>query len=197
MGLWYFPKEGSEDYKMIRVVMIDSKPAEIYKAATKFKINSANGNLHVSNDTGEDVAVHVHGTWASVSVDNTRNYVDKLTPEMVSGEWPTVFDDSSTYDCSGTNFVNKVTNFCVANVANALSACRLSQRREDITLLVDISLFNRLEDSYQLNRKPDGTTWHRFKIEISPTEQDLRRGFLDTLIRHSSGKVIKLITREF
>lgn len=182
---------------MIRVVMANNKPDQIYESGTKFQINSSNGNLAVSDNNDNCIATHVHGHWASVSVDNTQNYVDKLTPEMVSGEWPTVFDDSSTYDCSGTGFINGITNFCVANVADALSACRLSQRREDITLLVDVSLFNRLEDRFELNRKPDETTWHRFKIEINPTEQDFRKGFLDTLIRHSNGKVIKLITREF
>lgn len=182
---------------MIRVVMTDNKPVETYKTGTKFGIHQGTGNLSVYNDAKEEIAVHAHGTWASVSVDNSQKYVDKLTSEMVSGEWPDVTDDSLIYDCRGTSYFGGVTNFNVNNVTSALSACRLPERRENLTLLIDISLYNRLEDNYELNRKPEGTTWHRFNIEINPVDQDVSKGFLNTLIRHTSGKTIKLITREF
>lgn len=182
---------------MIRVVMTDNKSPETYKAGTKFAVDRGTGNLSVYNDSKEEIAVHAHGTWASVSVDNTQNYADKLTPEMVSGEWPTVFSDSNVYDCRGTSYIRGVTTFSVENVCEALRACGLSQRRENLTLLIDPSLFNRLDDRSELDNTKEGTKWHRFNIEVNPVDQDLTKGFLDTLIWHTSGKTIKLITREF
>lgn len=182
---------------MIRVVMTDNKPDQIYQSGTKFQINPSNGNLTVNNDSDTCIATRVHGHWASVSVDNTQNYVDKLTPEMVSGEWTDVVDQSQTYDTRGTSFIDGVTNFCVSTVTEALNCFKLSSRRENLTLLIDVSLYNRLEDSYEFIRKPDGVTWHRFNIEINPVDQDASSGFLNTLIRHTSGKTVKLITREY
>lgn len=68
---------------MIRVVMADNKPVETYKTGTKFTVHQSTGNLSVYNDAKEEIAVHAHGTWASVSVDNTQNSVDKPTPPEV------------------------------------------------------------------------------------------------------------------
>jgi hypothetical protein len=180
---------------MIKVRLTTNNPDINYELATRFYVEQ-NGNLTVKADT-EVIAIHANGTWASVSVDNTNNYKSKLTPEMVSGSWPNVLDDSLIYDCRGAGYIAGVTNFNVGNVSDALSACGLPQRRENLTLLVDPSLYNRLYDQHELDQTRDSIKWHLFTIEVSPVDQNLSKGSLDTLIRHTNGKTIKLITREF
>lgn len=69
---------------MIRVVMADNKPVETYKTGTKFAIHQATGNLSVYNDAKEEIAVHAHGTWASVSVEPAKQETSDLTLGSVS-----------------------------------------------------------------------------------------------------------------
>lgn len=150
-----------------------------FPKATRWTIDNS-GNLNLHSDT-ECLATFPHGKWSAV-------FRETVKPE----------DDTLVYDCTGTSFIPGITDLTPSNVHEAIRNCRMpKERREEYTLLLDVSLYNRLDDRNEIDRYRGQVTWHRFNVQVSQEDRQLDHGVLETKIRHENGEIIRLLTREY
>jgi hypothetical protein len=177
---------------MIVVKLMTNEPNVKYENAHRFYIEQ-NGNLTIKDDV-EIIAVHASATWASVAVEKTE-YLDKLSPSMVNGVWDNT--QHPMFDASGTSFIVGVTNFTAENVYDAIKYNQIPGKKETLTIQLDVSVYNRLDDCNLIDHRQTGPEFNKMKVEINPKASDLRSGVVDSKITNCNGKCVVLRTREF
>lgn len=99
------------------------------------------------------------------------------------------------YDVTGVCFVPGVTNFTTENLYGALRSVG-AVNRENISLLLHVNVWDRLEGSDLLDHYQGGTQYRRCAVSIDPNSK-LNTRFCDSTITSPCGKSVILRTREF
>ena len=112
---------------------------------------------------------------------------------MVSG----MFLNELVYDASDESYIAGVTNFNIDNVYKALNTAHFQGKKENLTIQMDVSVYNRLDDQNLIDHRSAVQELKKMKVEINPVAANLSNGVIESRITNSDGKYVILRTREF